>query len=43
MKIFFDTNVYVAKALLGDAATEMVATTQRAGWRIFAVSVYSTS
>jgi hypothetical protein len=25
MKVFFDTNVYVAEALLGEAAEEMVA------------------
>jgi predicted nucleic acid-binding protein len=36
MKIFFDTNVYVAEALLGEAAEEMVAATVRAGWRICA-------
>ena len=35
MKVFFDTNVYVAEALLGDAATAMIAATVRAGWRIF--------
>jgi hypothetical protein len=34
MKIFFDTNVYVAEALLGEAAEEMVAATERASWRI---------
>ena len=39
MKVFFDTNVYVAEALLGEAAEEMVAATERAGWRIFA-SIY---
>ena len=36
MKVFFDTNVYVAEALLGKAAEEMVAATERAEWRIFA-------
>jgi putative PIN family toxin of toxin-antitoxin system len=36
MKIFFDTNVYVAEALLGAAAEEMIAATQRASWRIYA-------
>jgi predicted nucleic acid-binding protein len=36
MKVFFDTNVYVAEALLGEAAEEMVAATERAEWRIFA-------
>ena len=39
MKIFFDTNVYVAEALLGEAAEEMIAATERAAWRIF-VSTY---
>ncbi len=29
MKIFFDTNVYVAEALLGEAAEEMLAVTER--------------
>ncbi len=36
MKIFFDTNVYVAEALLGKAAEEMLAATERASWRIYA-------
>ena len=36
MKIFFDTNVYVAEALLGEAAEEMLAVTERASWRIYA-------
>jgi putative PIN family toxin of toxin-antitoxin system len=36
MKIFFDTNVYVAEALLGKTAEEIVAATQRSGWRVFA-------
>jgi hypothetical protein len=35
MKIFFDTNVYVAEALLGQAAVAMISATQEAGWRIF--------
>ncbi len=39
MKIFFDTIVYVAEALLGGAAEEMVAATERASWRIY-VSTY---
>jgi predicted nucleic acid-binding protein len=38
MKIFFDTNVYVAEALLGEIAEELLATTERAGWRIHASS-----
>lgn len=36
MKIFFDTNVYVAEALLGAGAEEMLAATQQAQWRIYA-------
>jgi predicted nucleic acid-binding protein len=39
MKIFFDTNVYVAETLLGEAAAEMLAVTEKASWRICA-SVY---
>ena len=35
MKVFFDTNVYVAEALLGGAAEKMVAATIAARWRIF--------
>jgi predicted nucleic acid-binding protein len=35
MKIFFDTNVYVAEALLGQVAQQLVDTTITAGWRIF--------
>ncbi len=35
MKIFFDTNVYVAEALLGEAAEEMLAATERASWRTY--------
>lgn len=38
MKIFFDTNVYVAEALIGDAAELMLAATERAAWRIYASS-----
>src|SRR5262249_14812080 len=34
MKIFFDTNVYVAEALLGGMAEDLVRATERAGWRI---------
>jgi hypothetical protein len=30
MKIFFDTNVYVAEALLGETAEEMLAATEQA-------------
>ncbi len=35
MKIFFDTNVYVAEALLGEAAEAMISATVEASWRIF--------
>ena len=35
MKVFFDTNVYVAEALLGHVAEEMIAATCKADWRIF--------
>ena len=35
MKVFFDTNVYVAEALLGRAAEQMVAATARGSWRIY--------
>lgn len=35
MKVFFDTNVYVSEALLGDAAARMLEATARASWRIF--------
>ena len=34
MKVFFDTNVYVAEALLGETAEELVQATQNANWRI---------
>ena len=39
MKVFFDTNVYVAEALLGKSAEAMLGATQEASWRIF-VSAY---
>ena len=35
MKVFFDTNVYVAEALLGPTAERMVSATLAAAWRIF--------
>jgi putative PIN family toxin of toxin-antitoxin system len=35
MKVFFDTNVYVAEALLGGAAEQMVSASITARWRIF--------
>jgi uncharacterized protein len=34
MKVFFDTNVYVAEALLGGGADQMLKATARARWRI---------
>ena len=37
MKIFFDTNVYVAEALSGEAAEAMLAATENASWRIFVI------
>ena len=40
MKVFFDTNVYVAEALLGHGGTaRLIEATGRAGWRMF-VSAY---
>ncbi|MFI5455778.1 MAG: putative toxin-antitoxin system toxin component, PIN family [Isosphaerales bacterium] len=36
MKVFFDTNVYVAEALLGQMAEKLLEATERASWRIFA-------
>ncbi|MCY2993307.1 MAG: hypothetical protein NTY19_36325 [Planctomycetota bacterium] len=35
MKVFFDTNVYVAEALVGGAAEVMLSATADASWRIF--------
>lgn len=35
MKVFFDTNVYVAEALLGAGAARLIDATERAGWRIY--------
>ncbi len=35
MKVFFDTNVYVAEALLGRAAEHMLEATLRGSWRIY--------
>jgi putative PIN family toxin of toxin-antitoxin system len=35
MKVFFDTNVYVAEALLGEGAEAMLSATVKASWRIF--------
>lgn len=36
MKVYFDTNVYIAEALLGQTASALVETTAKAGWRIYA-------
>ena len=36
MKVFFDTCVYAAEALLGAAAEQMLEATERASWRILA-------
>jgi len=36
MKVLRDTSVYVAEALLGEAAEQMFAATERASWRIYA-------
>lgn len=35
MKILFDTNVYVAEALLGETAEALLDATTRASWRIY--------
>ena len=35
MKVVFDTNVYVAEALDGDTARRIIASTDRASWRIY--------
>ena len=35
MKVFFDTNVYVAQALLGRAAERMINATMANRWRIY--------
>ncbi len=36
MKVFFDTNVCVAEALLGQMAEQLLEATERASWRIYA-------
>jgi putative PIN family toxin of toxin-antitoxin system len=36
MKVFFDTNVYVAEALVGRGAARLIDATLAAKWRIFA-------
>jgi putative PIN family toxin of toxin-antitoxin system len=35
VKVFFDTNVYVAEAILGGVAARMLEATRRASWRTF--------
>jgi predicted nucleic acid-binding protein len=35
MEVFFDTNVYVAEALLGRGAERMIAATILARWRVY--------
>ena len=35
MKVFFDTNVYVAEALVGGTATDLLDTTVGLRWRIY--------
>jgi putative PIN family toxin of toxin-antitoxin system len=35
MKVFFDSNVYVAEALVGGGAERLLAATAKAGWRIY--------
>jgi putative PIN family toxin of toxin-antitoxin system len=34
MKVFFDTNVYAAEALLGETAEQLIEKTLQAAWRI---------
>jgi putative PIN family toxin of toxin-antitoxin system len=36
MKVFLDTNVYVAETLLGEAAEQMLEATEQGAWRIYA-------
>lgn len=38
MKVFFDTNVYVAEALLGEAAEELIQATTKARWNLYTSS-----
>ncbi len=35
MKIFFDTNVYIAEALLGATAERLIQATLKGSWRVF--------
>lgn len=41
MKVFFDTNVYIAEALLGETAEALLAATESAGWRFTAARLFS--
>ncbi len=43
MKVFFDTNVYVAEALLGEGAEAMVAATVRARGGFTPATICSTN
>ena len=38
MKVFFDTNAYVAEALLGRTAEQLIEATQKGSWRILTSS-----
>lgn len=38
MKVFFDTNVWIAEALLGEAAERLIEATSKAAWRIYSSS-----
>jgi putative PIN family toxin of toxin-antitoxin system len=38
MKIFFDSNVYIAEALVGHGAIRIIEATQRGRWRIYSSS-----
>jgi putative PIN family toxin of toxin-antitoxin system len=35
MKVFFDSNVYIAEAILGEGARRIIRATQRAKWRVY--------
>jgi hypothetical protein len=41
MKVFFDTNVYIAEALLGRAAERIIKATSAARWRIYGTSAHA--
>lgn len=38
MKVLFDTNVYVAQALLGEGAQRLIDATQKASWTVLTTS-----